>query len=266
MHLTTFDRLISVPDGSVFVRIWQHPKDQDSFENPLILLHDSLGSVELWRGFPEKLALALNCSVIAYDRLGFGKSTARTELPSPDFIREEAEIYFPAIAQELKLQQFTLFGHSVGGAMALLIAGEYPRQCQAVITESAQAFVEDRTKLGISKAKANFSHPEQLARLEKYHKEQTQWVLRAWTEVWLSKAFENWSLEKDLAKVQCPVLILHGDQDEFGSHHFPDRIAGWLTASCLVDRHLLSDTGHVPHRERESDILALTSKFLTSLK
>jgi pimeloyl-ACP methyl ester carboxylesterase len=44
------------------------------------------------------------------------------------------------------------FGHSVGGAMAVATAARIPDRCAAVITESAQAFVEDRTVAGIRAA------------------------------------------------------------------------------------------------------------------
>ncbi|MFX6218451.1 alpha/beta fold hydrolase, partial [Acinetobacter baumannii] len=62
-----------------------------------------------------------------------------------------------------------LFGHSVGGGMAVSAAAQWPQRVLAVITESAQAFVEDRTLQGIQEARTRFADPAQLARLAKYH-------------------------------------------------------------------------------------------------
>jgi pimeloyl-ACP methyl ester carboxylesterase len=258
----TEDRLIAVPGGTVFVRVWRLADDRQDLENAVILLHDSLGSVELWRSFPELLCQKLRRPVIAYDRLGFGKSTARLELPPVDFIKQEAEIIFPALLSRLKIDQFVAFGHSVGGCMALLVASLFPDRCTHVISESAQAFVEARTRQGISKAKETFSQTEHFSRLQKYHSEKTAWVLRAWIDVWLSEEFKNWSLRPDLSGVRCPALVIHGELDEYGSESFPNLISEAVQGP--VEKHILKNTGHVPHRERETEVLALIQRFLQS--
>src|SRR5436305_10552411 len=113
------DRVVNAPGGAIFVRRWDPTPAARAA--PLILLHDSLGCVDLWRDFPATLAGHLGAPVVAYDRLGFGRSSGRTEPPAADFIREETEEVFPALRGELGIADFALFGHSVGGAMALVI-------------------------------------------------------------------------------------------------------------------------------------------------
>jgi len=228
--------------------------------SPIVLLHDSLGSVEQWRDFPEALARAAGREVIAYDRLGFGRSTRRTERPSVDFISEEARRFFPAIRRALGIPQFVLFGHSVGGAMALVIAASLSEACDAVITEAAQAYVEPRTLSAIRSAKLQFSGPEQLEKLARWHGEKAVWVLDAWTEVWLSPEFVSWDLDQHLGKVKCPVLAIHGDLDEYGSVEFPRRITSKVTGPSQLA--ILEHCGHVPHRARRDEVLRLTSAFL----
>ncbi|MFC3550851.1 alpha/beta fold hydrolase [Lysobacter cavernae] len=255
------DVFVDVPGGSVFVRKWTADKSDNS---PVVLLHDSLGSVELWRDFPGTLAQRLSRPVIAYDRLGFGRSSARQGLPSTDFIAEEARIYFPAIISALGLAKFSLFGHSVGGAMALVIAATQVSGCQWVASESAQAFVEPRTLTGILAAKEQFGRPEQLNRLMKWHGDKAQWVLDAWTQTWLSPAFASWSLDPYLGHIRCPVLAIHGDLDEYGSVEFPNRIvSGVQGASQLA---ILRECGHVPHREQQDQVLELVSGFAASME
>lgn len=248
--------LVDVPGGRVWVRRWEAGGPE---RPPILLLHDSLGSVEQWRDFPEALAAAASRPVLAYDRLGFGRSSPRAGRPSFAFVAEEAEGVFPALREALGIGDFALFGHSVGGAMALAIAAAH-RGCEAVVTECAQAFVEERTLAGIREARARFQDPAAFARLERYHGDKARWVLDAWTEVWLAEGFRDWNLDAVLPRVTCPILAIHGEGDPFGSSAFPRRIvtgAGGLAASVL-----LGGCAHVPHRERRAEVLRLAAGFL----
>lgn len=257
MSLAISDSLVEVPNGRVFVRVWRVGSAEES---PIILLHDSLGSVDQWRDFPAELATVANRDVLAYDRLGFGRSSRREGRPSVDFIREEAEGYFPLIVRAFSLDAFVLFGHSVGGAMALTIAASQGSGCEGVITESAQAFVEERTVSGISAAKERFSDPRQYERLARWHGDKAEWVLDAWTGVWLSEQFSTWSLDPFLGEVRCCVLAIHGGDDEFGSVAFPRRIVSGVKGP--TELAILANCGHVPHREMRDEVLRLTSGFL----
>ena len=248
---------LSVPGGQLHVRSWRPVDTPD--EPPLILLHDSLGCVDLWRGFPERLAEQLGRPVIAYDRLGFGRSSQRQGVPSFSFIDEEARDYFPLIKQQLSLHAYTLLGHSVGGAMALHIAASDP-DCQAVVTMSAQAFVEDLTLQGIREAQQGFAEPGQMARLEKWHGSKAPWVLSAWTETWLSDGFADWSLAPVIGKVTCPVLAIHGDRDEYGSQASPIFISTHTAGSAMMK--IIENCGHVPHRETPEAAIDAVKAFL----
>jgi pimeloyl-ACP methyl ester carboxylesterase len=255
--LTPADIFIDVPGGRLFARRWRGGLGK---RPPIILLHDSLGSVEQWRDFPQTLAAATCRDVIAYDRLGFGKSSPRTDRPSRQFILEEARDFFPAIQRALGLGRFILFGHSVGGAMALAIAASHGADCEAVITESAQAFVEPRTVAGIRSARDEFTDPAHFARLEKWHGRKARWVLDAWAESWLSQDFASWTLDPFLPRVTCAVLAIHGDLDEYGSVEFPRRIT--MSVKGPSELAILERCGHVPHRERSAEVLRLAATFL----
>ena len=257
MDTEILDSFVTVPGGSVFVRRWRAGPAADS---PVVLLHDSLGSVEQWRDFPAALALSTGREIVAYDRLGFGRSTPRASRPGIEFIDDEARTFFPAIRQALGVGRFSLFGHSVGGAMAVAIASTTADACDAVITEAAQAFVEARTLAGIHAAQAQFADPAQFDRLARWHGDKARWVLDSWTEVWLAPEFANWNLDADLARVSCPLLAIHGDTDEFGSEAFPRRITA--RAGGRAELAILEQCGHVPHRERQEEVLSLTKSFL----
>lgn len=251
------ESIIDVPGGGVFTRRWSVPGSQRS---PLLLLHDSLGSVEQWRDFPAALAVATSRSVIAYDRLGFGKSSPRVERPSPGFIEEEAVVVVPALLEALGIERFVPFGHSVGGGMALTIAARHGARCEAVISEAAQAFVEPLTLAGIREAQRQFADPAQQARLVRWHGDKAPWVLDAWTQVWTSPAFRDWTLDHELERITCPVLAIHGEHDEYGSLAFPRRIAGGVKGPA---RLAILPCGHVPHRDQRDEVLRLVADFLS---
>ena len=251
---TVRDVEIQSPQGRLHARIWS----TGGAGAPVVMLHDSLGCVELWRDFPLKLAQALKRDVIAYDRLGFGHSDAYPGSLPASFIDDEARGSFAALRGQLGLERFVVLGHSVGGGMAAGCAAEYPDACEALVTIAAQSFVEDRTLAGIREAEAMFAQPGQLERLERYHGTKAHWVLRAWIDTWTSAPFLDWTLDHALRGVHCPVLALHGDRDEYGSAVHPARIAELAGGEAVV----LRDCGHVPHREQPELVLARLVEFL----
>ncbi len=256
------DTLVEHPQGRIFVRTWS-PAGSDTAlptDPPIVLFHDSLGCVELWRDFPAELCSATGRKVIAYDRLGFGKSDARNDRLTMDFIADEARTYFPVVRRQLGIRHFVAFGHSVGGGMAVNCAAAYPDDCEALITIAAQTFPEDRTLQGIIVAKEQFKDDKQLERLKRYHGEKARWVLDAWIETWLHPEFATWSLETVLPSVTCPVLALHGIHDDYGSTAHPEMIGELSGGQARVE--IIPDTYHVPHRERPDLIVGMVSEFL----
>ncbi|MBC6981365.1 alpha/beta fold hydrolase [Caulobacter sp. 17J80-11] len=252
----TRELCVDTPDGRLYARVWGELAGPRA---PIVLLHDSLGSVAQWRDFPERLAQATGRAVVAYDRLGFGRSDPHPRLLQPDFVHDEARAGLTPLRAALEIGPMVLFGHSVGGGMALSAAAALP-DVRAVVSESAQAFVEDVTLAGVREAKAAFARPGQVERLERWHGDKARWVLDAWIETWLDEGRAGWRLDEDLRAVRCPVLAMHGDKDEFGSPAHPQRIGALPSGPTRVV--LMDDTGHVPHRERPEAVLAEVSAFL----
>ncbi|MBF0372844.1 MAG: alpha/beta fold hydrolase [Alphaproteobacteria bacterium] len=257
---TTSDFWVEHPHGRIFTRIWR-PEGRAGVEGAIVLFHDSLGCVDLWRNFPAALSASAGRPVIAYDRLGFGKSDARADKPGIDFIADEAKTYFPVIRQKIGFDRFIAFGHSVGGGMAVNCAAEFPAHCDALITESAQAFAEDKTLESISLARERFKAEGQIDRLEKYHGRKARWVLDAWIETWLHPDFADWSLASVLPLVRCELLAIHGAHDEFGSARHPEMISELSGGPSRFE--IIPDTFHVPHREREELVVEMATKFVS---
>jgi pimeloyl-ACP methyl ester carboxylesterase len=255
----TEERTIDTGIGTLYARAWHPRTGAARAAAPLVLLHDSLGCVVLWRDFPALLAQRTARTVVAYDRLGFGRSSPRSAAPGPGFIAGEANV-FPSVLDAFAIDRFAVLGHSVGGGMAVHCAARHPSRCTALVTESAQAFVEDRTLAGLRIAQAAFAAPGQLERLARHHGDKARWVLDAWLDTWLSPAFRSWSLEDVLPHVRCPVLVLHGADDEYGSRRHPEMIAALVAGPAALE--VMPDTRHVPHREREAAVIERIGSFL----
>ena len=259
--MSFIDHWIHHPCGRLFVRDWPVAEGDDALP-PLVLLHDSLGCVELWRDFPARLRDATGRRVIAYDRLGFGRSDARVGPPPFDFIAEEATTWFALLREQLELGPFAVLGHSVGGGMAVNIAARHDQACMALVTIAAQAFVERRTLDGLHAARAAFAEPGAVERLARYHGDKARWVLSAWLDTWLDPAFADWSLAPVLPRVRCPLLVLHGELDEYGSTAHP-RLIGEL-AGQPAGVQILPGVGHVPQREQPDEVVRRVATFLAA--
>ena len=251
---------IQTDHGRLFARTWNGEQPGSSGKTPLVLLHDSLGCVELWRDFPQRLSQASGRRVVAYDRLGFGRSDPHPGRLRNDFVQSEAREALPALLGQLGISNFVAFGHSVGGGMAVACASEFQSQCRALITESAQSFVEERTLSGIRVAKQQFEQEGQLERLRRYHGDKAEWVLSAWIDTWLAPQFAQWNLDADLPRVHCPALIIHGADDEFGSVRHPERIAALVQGPTTIE--ILANCAHVPHREKQDVVMSAVERFL----
>ena len=227
------DRWVTLPQGRIFTRRWSPPPPPGATaQPPIVLFHESLGSVALWRDFPATLCAATGRAVLAYDRLGFGQSDPHPGAQPLDFVAEEARSTLPALRAQLGIDRYVALGHSVGGGMAVhCAAADAGGHCQALVTIAAQACVEERTLQGIRDARDQFqAHPAQLERL---------------------------------ARVTCPVLALHGALDEYGSTEQAVRIARWAAGPARVE--ILLGAGHVPHREQPQAVAGLVAGFVDGL-
>ncbi|MFA7668246.1 MAG: alpha/beta hydrolase [Burkholderiaceae bacterium] len=257
--ITCCDQWVQHSQGRIFTRRWALAESRPE-ANPIVLLHDSLGCVELWRDLPGALSQATGREVIAYDRLGFGRSDARDGLPALGFIADEAREILPLVCEQLGVDGFVVFGHSVGGGMAIHCAAEMPDRCEALVTLSAQTFLEKQTLDGVRAARDYFRAPEQIQRLAKYHGEKARWVLDAWTESWLHPDFEDWSLVDVLSRVRCPILAIHGENDEYGSTRHAELIAQHGGGPVRIE--ILSGVGHMPQREDPPAVLKMVAELL----
>lgn len=239
-------------------------KGYDAHKRTLIFLHDSLGSITLWRDFPEALGLMASCNVVVYDRQGYGRSApfgpaARTKA----YLEMEADV-LNLFMKQLGIREAILFGHSDGGSIALIAAAKYPSCIRAVITEGAHIFVEDITLQGILEAVESYQSTDLKEKLQKYHGDKTEAMFRAWTDTWLGTEFKSWSIEHLLPQITCPVLVIQGEQDEFGSIAQVEGIIRGVSGEA--SGYLVPEAGHTPHKEAREAVLQASVSFINRLK
>lgn len=227
----------------------------------IVFLHDSLGCIQLWRDFPNQLADATSCNLLVYDRQGYGASDAfGPETRDSSYLEKEAD-FLDALLAQLNIEQAILFGHSDGGSIAIIAAAKYPARISAVISEAAHLFVEEITLNGIREAVTAYEHTALKRRLERYHGTKTDAVFWAWAGTWLNEAYRDWNIEHFVQHITCPVLVIQGVQDEFGSMRQVTAITNHTAGH--TESMILDDTGHNPHREKPEMVLQRCISFIT---
>lgn len=225
----------------------------------LILLHEGLGSVALWRDFPAKLAQATGRPLVVYSRYGYGRSDPIAAPHGPRYMHDEALVALPELRQALGLDDVILVGHSDGASIALIHAGSGRFPVRALIVEAPHVFVEEVSLKSITEARTLYEAGELRQRLARYHADVDS-AFRGWNDAWLDPAFRDWTIAEYLPGVTCPVLAIQGDGDEYGTL---DQIAAIERGvkgpfAKLVLRHCR----HSPHRDQEAAVLEAMAEFI----
>lgn len=231
----------------------------------LVLLHEGLGSIALWRDFPDRLAAATGLPLFAWSRLGHGFSGAMSRVRATDYLQVEA-VALPAILAQAGIGKPILVGHSDGASIALIHAINAARdpglvQPQAILLEAPHSFVEPVTLDGIQDA---LELKDQLVpRMAKHHND-AETLFHAWADTWLSPPFAHWDIRNQLAEITCPTLVIQGEGDEYGTPEQVHVITRSLTdaGNRVAEGVLLADCGHSPHRDQGDAVLQAMTDFL----
>lgn len=227
----------------------------------LVLLHEGLGSVSLWRDFPEQLAQRTGCSVLVYSRYGHGKSQRLTEPRSPDFMHHEAEVVLPQLLECFGVQRPILVGHSDGGSIALIYAGRWPERVRGLVLEAPHVFVEDVCIASITKIGELYKAGELAKRLRRFHDHPGE-MFWGWHDIWLNAEFRGWNIEPCLGAITCPTLVIQGEQDEYGTLA---QVAAVRKRLPAAESLILRNCGHSPHRDQPAATLERITQFVAGI-
>ncbi len=231
----------------------------------LVLLHEGLGSVSLWRDFPEQLARASGCEVLAYSRFGYGNSTPVT-VPRPlSYMHDEALEVLPAVLDQAGGDELVLVGHSDGGSIALINAGGVDdSRVRGLALMAPHVFVEQLSVDSIRASREQYESGDLRQRLRRFHGDNVDCAFRGWNRAWLDPQFLHWNIEEYLPRIQRPILVIQGLDDQYGTDLQLQSIEAHSAGPVQLAR--LADCGHAPWRDQPERTLELISDFVGRLQ
>lgn len=243
---------------------WVNTNQVDTNSPVMVFLHEGLGSVALWKDFPEKLCMRIGMRGLIYSRPGYGQSTPRAKEAhwAPDFMHHQAHEVLPMLLQALSIDQAWLFGHSDGGSIALLFAAKFPASPSGVIVVAPHLFVEQISIDSIQIARQAYLQGDLRERLARYH-DDVDSAFFGWNDAWLSPAFASWNIEESIPEIRCPILAMQGEQDEYGSLQQIQRIQALKPTAAVVS---LPNCGHSAHRDQPDLLMKTVADFIQPLR
>jgi pimeloyl-ACP methyl ester carboxylesterase len=246
-------------DGKRLETLWIGSADKD--RATIVMLHEGLGSLALWKDFPQRLASRTRCGIFVYSRYGHGNSDKLLEKRPVEFMHHEGEVVLPELLEKLNVTRPILLGHSDGGSIALIFAGKYPERPRALILEAPHVFVEDLSVASITQAKVTYLTTDFPGKLGRYHQyvDATFW---GWNDIWLDPQFRSWNIEEYLPAIRCPILCIQGDEDEYGTIAQVKAIQARVPATEIL---MLPNCKHTPHRDQPEATLDGMAEFLAKV-
>jgi pimeloyl-ACP methyl ester carboxylesterase len=225
----------------------------------LVFLHEGLGSATMWRDFPQRLSEAAGLGALVYSRAGYGASEP-AKLPRPiRYMHDEAAI-LDEILEHHRIRESILIGHSDGGSIALIYGGSRPRiPLRAMILEAPHVYTEPEGLASIAKMKVEYETSDLRKRLARYHSDVDN-AFRGWNDVWLHPEFRSWNIEAFLPSIAVPMLLVQGENDEYGSWKQIEAIERQVRGSVEILR--VRDCGHSPHRDQPDVVLQAMAEFI----
>ena len=233
-------------------------EDRPGTDPAIVLLHEGLGSIGLWRDVPATLHDATGRRTVTYSRAGYGRS-GPVPLPRPlTYMHHEADVVLPALLGGLGIERPVLVGHSDGASIALLAAGA-GLAVTALVVLAPHVVVEDVSVAAITAARTAYVDTDLRDRLARHH-DDVDVAFRGWNDAWLDPAFRDWDITERLPGITAPVLLIQGEDDPYGTTRQLDLIEAGLNGPC--ERMVLAGVGHAPHLERRDEVMGAIADFV----
>jgi pimeloyl-ACP methyl ester carboxylesterase len=220
----------------------------------VVFLHEGLGTLAMWGGFPQRLCDAGGFRGLLYSRYGYGGSTPRPpqeKWPS-DYLEREARQALPDFLRAVDVADRPwLFGHSDGASIALIYAAVFPDSLAGAVVMAPHIFVEDVTIAGVAAARQSFETADLRRLLARRHADPDATFWR-WHDRWADPALRNWNIEALLPEIRCPLLAIQGAEDEYATMAQLDGIKRQLPQAELLK---LPACRHAPHRDQPQAVM-----------
>lgn len=226
----------------------------------IVFLHEGLGCTGMWRDFPDQVARETGCGGLVYSRRGYGGSDPADGPRPVRFMHVEALEVLPAVLRHFDIAEPILFGHSDGASIALVYAGARLGSVRALVLEAPHVFVEQVCLDSIARIAAAYDATDLKERLAEHHGQNTESMFRTWVDVWLRPEFRQWSIREYLPRIEVPVLVVQGEDDEYGTLDQVDAVMAGVRGPA--ESLLLARCRHAPHRDRPAEALDGAARFI----
>lgn len=233
--------------------------EEDQPGPTLVFLHEGLGSVDLWKDFPQEVAEATGSPALVYSRRGYGRSDPLDAPRSPSFLQDEATATLPALLGRLGVEEPILIGHSDGASIALVYAGAFP-DARGVVAMAPHVFVEPEAQKAATALEESFLTGDMPDKMSRYHQDPHA-TFYGWFDIWRSPGFRDWNIESVLADISCPVLVIQGADDEYGTVAQVEAVESGIPGT--VERLWLEECGHSPHRDQPDQVRSAIVEFVS---
>lgn len=241
-------------------RAWGPPPDAAP---TIVMLHEGLGCVALWRDFPARLAEATGWGVFACSREGYGRSDP-ADLPLPvDYMTRHAHRALPQVLDAAGFRRGVLLGHSDGATIAAEYAGGVEDfRVRGLVLMAPHFFTEPEGLAEIARAAETFATTDLKQRMARYH-DDPEATFRGWNDAWLNPEFHDWNVADCIDYIRVPVLAIQGVDDQYGT----EAQIRELEQRCYapVETLMLEDCRHSPHLEQPGRTLSAIADFIARL-
>lgn len=231
----------------------------------IVMLHEGLGSLQQWKTFPDAMMQEQKFPILMFNRRGYGRSDFFENGIPKDFLRYDAYVSLPGLINALNISNpLILFGHSDGGTISLLAASSPLENLLGIMVEAPHVIIEDKSIGGIKSARSLLYQEDLLERMNKYQHGRAWKLVDAWTSFWLNPEQRIWEMDEELSKIECPILLIQGEDDNFGTFKQLDHIKSKVKSKWIKECRL-PQCGHAPHLEKQEEVAAACRRFMNEI-
>jgi pimeloyl-ACP methyl ester carboxylesterase len=268
------DRVIKIGDLSLHYLDWGNT---DAV--PIVLLHGLCGNAHYWDFFARSMASEYH--LLAVDQRGHGDSDWAESYGPRDYVFD-----LEAFVDSLKLSEFVLIGHSMGGINAIIYAARHPDQVSALVIvdigpEIAAAGIGRMERERASEPEAFGSEEEAISYMKKlepqqpddFVRHQMRYALRREEKGRLTFKYDKklrgtelrsptWLWER-VNQIICPALLIHGAESDMLAAEVAQTMAGSLAFGSVIDAE---GAGHSVPGDNPEAFEAVVRDFLGSIE
>ncbi len=125
---------------------------------------------------------------------------------------------------------------------------------------AAHVFNEEICVAGIREARKVWETTDLRGKLQRYHGDNVDNAFYGWNDTWQRDDYWHWNVEKYLAGITCPLLVMQGRDDHYGSEAQVDAIV--KGTGNMAQKRMIADCGHNPHFDQPKLTIEEIKRFV----